>query len=67
MQRPLQLKWHNVKQSDALAEEVRGEVARLEHYYGRITGCDVTLEALSRHHRQGGLGLPGEDRALGAR
>lgn len=54
MQRPLQLKWHNVTPSDALAEDVRGEVARLEHLFGRITGCAVTLEAPSRHHRQSG-------------
>jgi ribosomal subunit interface protein len=73
VQRPLQLKWHNVNRSEALAEEVRGEVARLEHYFGRITGCDVTLEAPSRHHRQSGsnyrvrveLSVPGDRLVVG--
>ena len=54
MQKPLQLKWHHVRPSDALAEEVRAEVERLEKLYGRITGCAVTLEEPSRHHRQSG-------------
>jgi ribosomal subunit interface protein len=54
MQTALQLRWHNVDPSDAVAEQVREEVARLERLWDRITSCAVTLEAPSRHHRQSG-------------
>ncbi len=54
MQRPLQLRWHNVDPSDVVTEHVREEVARLEHVWDRITGCTVTLEAPSSHHRHSG-------------
>jgi cold shock CspA family protein len=54
MQRPLQLRWHGVDPSEAVAAEVRAEVDRLERFWGRITGCTVTLEAPSRHHRHSG-------------
>ncbi len=54
MQTALQLRWHNVDPSDAVAAHVREEVARLERFWDRITGCAVTLEAPSRHHRHSG-------------
>ncbi len=54
MQRPLALRWHGVDPSDAVAEQVSEEVARLERLWDRITGCVVTLEAAGRHHRQSG-------------
>ena len=54
MQTPRRLRWHDVDPSEALAESVREEVARLERVWDRITGCTVTLEATSRHHRHGG-------------
>ncbi len=54
MQKPLQLRWHNVDPSDAMKAHVHEEVSRLEHVWERITRCAVTLEAPSRHHRQSG-------------
>lgn len=54
MQRPLQLRWHNLDPSDAVAALIDDDVARLERAYGRITGCVVTLEVPSRHHRHSG-------------
>lgn len=54
MQRPLQLRWHDVDPSEAVAEHVKEEVARLEHLWDRITGCTVTLEAPNRRHRHSG-------------
>lgn len=54
MQTALQLRWHNVDPSDAVASHVREEVARLERFFDRITGCAVTLEAPSSHHRHSG-------------
>jgi len=53
MQRVLQLSWRNITPSEAIEAHVREEVARLERFYGRITGCVVTLDAPSRHHRHG--------------
>ncbi len=54
MQTALQLRWHNVDPSDAVAATVREEVERLERFSERITGCAVTLEAPSSHHRRSG-------------
>lgn len=54
MQKPLRLSWHNVDPSEAIAAHVREEVAHLDRLWDRITGCAVTLEAPSRHHRSSG-------------
>jgi ribosomal subunit interface protein len=54
MQKPLRLSWHGVEPSDALGALVSEEVEKLERLSARITGCDVTLEAPSHHHRQAG-------------
>jgi ribosomal subunit interface protein len=54
MERAVQLIWHGVDPSDAVAEHVREEASRLERFHPRITGCTVTLEAPSRHHRHVG-------------
>jgi len=53
MQKELQLRWRNVTPSEAVEAHVREEVGRLERFHGRITGCEVTLESPSRHHRNG--------------
>jgi ribosomal subunit interface protein len=53
MQKGLQLRWRNVTPSEAVEAHVREEVDRLEKFHGRITGCEVTLESPSRHHRNG--------------
>jgi ribosomal subunit interface protein len=54
MQTLLRLSWHNVDPSDAVEAHVRREVSRLERFSDRITGCAVTLEAPSKHHRRSG-------------
>ena len=54
MQRSLQMRWRSITPSPGIEDEVRDEVAKLERAFGRITGCAVTLEAPSRHHRQSG-------------
>jgi len=73
MQKPLQLRWHHVDPSDAVASHVREHVSRLERVYDRITGCAVTLEATSGHHRHSGskyririeLSVPGRTLVVG--
>jgi ribosomal subunit interface protein len=53
MQVPLQIAFHNMEHSEAVKAVVEEKVARLERFYGRITGCRVVIEAPHRHHRQG--------------
>lgn len=54
MQRPLQLRWHGVDPSAAVEAHIRDDVSRLERVCDRITGCVVTVEAPSHHHRHAG-------------
>ncbi len=54
MKKTVQLSWHHVRPSEAVARRVREKAERLERFYDRIIGCTVTLEAPSRHHRQSG-------------
>ncbi len=54
MQRPVQLRWHHIPPSEPLVERVQEKVAALDRIYDRLTGCIVTLEQPSQHHRQGG-------------
>ena len=54
MQKPIQLTWRHVPPSEAVARRVREQVARLERFEHRITGCTVVLEAPSHHHRHTG-------------
>jgi cold shock CspA family protein len=54
MQTAVALRWHGVDPSEALAAQVIDDVARLERFCERITGCVVTLEGLGKHHRQSG-------------
>ncbi|BDG02287.1 HPF/RaiA family ribosome-associated protein [Anaeromyxobacter oryzae] len=54
METPLQLTWIHVDPSEAVEALVRKEMARIERFHARITGCAVTLEAPSVHHRHSG-------------
>jgi cold shock CspA family protein len=54
MQRSLQTRWLHITASPVVEQVVRAEAAKLERALGRITGCAVTLESTSRHHRQSG-------------
>lgn len=73
MQRPLQLSWHHVDPSEAVASHVREHVERLERLYERIIGCTVTLEAPGHRHRHSGaqyrvrieLSVPGKRLVVG--
>jgi ribosomal subunit interface protein len=48
MQTPVQIAFHGIDTSDAVADRIREKVAKLEQYFDRITSCRVTVE---RHHR----------------
>ena len=51
----LQIVFHNMKPSPALAVEIRKRVAKLEKLYGRLISCRVSVEALHRQHRTGNV------------
>lgn len=48
MQVPLQITFHGIDHSDAVAQRIREKVAKLEQVCDRITSCRVTVET---HHR----------------
>lgn len=54
MMKPVQLSWHHVRPSPMVEQRVRDKVEQLERFSDRITGCSVTLEAPSHHHKQTG-------------
>jgi ribosomal subunit interface protein len=71
MQTPVHIAFHGIDSSDAVETRIREKVAKLEHYFDRITSCRVVVE---RHHRSPSeqrvkepfhvsiiLGVPGED------
>lgn len=45
MKVPLELAFHNLDSSEAVAQRVRERVDRLERYYKDITSCRVSIEA----------------------
>ena len=68
MDRPLEIAFHNMMPSSAIETEIRKHVDKLEHRFGRLVGCHVSVEAPHKHHRTGNLyevhitlSLPGHD------
>jgi cold shock CspA family protein len=67
VQQPLRITSRTFPLSAVYEAEIRDKAGRLDRYYDRITGCDVTIEAEAiHHHRKGGpftvrvdLSLPG--------
>ena len=48
MQIPVKIAFHGIDKSDAVEDRIHEKVAKLEHFFDRITGCRVVVE---RHHR----------------
>jgi cold shock CspA family protein/ribosome-associated translation inhibitor RaiA len=68
---PLQIAFHNVEPSEAIAKQVRARAAKLDTFADRLTGCRVVIEAPHQHHRRGNqyqvridLTLPGGEIAV---
>lgn len=55
MDSPLEITFHNMKSSDALEEDIRKRVAKLEKLYGRMVACRVSIEARTRTHQTGNV------------
>jgi len=53
MQIPLQITFRDMDPSPAVYERVRQQVAKLEQFHERISGCRVVVEAHHRRHRKG--------------
>lgn len=50
----LQITFRELDPSDALRAYVEKRAAKLDRFAKNIVGCHVTIEAPSKHHRQGG-------------
>jgi len=50
MQTPVQIAFHGIDKSDAVESRIQAKVAKLEHYFDRITSCRVTVERNHRSH-----------------
>ncbi|HQU15203.1 MAG: hypothetical protein B7Z66_05705 [Chromatiales bacterium 21-64-14] len=55
MQLPLQVTYRDFEPSKAVTARIRGKADKLEHFYDRITGCRVVIEAPHAHHHKGRL------------
>jgi ribosome-associated translation inhibitor RaiA len=53
MQQPLQVTFHNLPHSDALEEDIRERVAKLEGLHGRLIGCRVVVDSPHRTQVKG--------------
>jgi ribosomal subunit interface protein len=53
METGLEIAFHNMEPSDAIEEQVRERVGRLEEIFDRITSCRVVIDAPHLQHRKG--------------
>ncbi len=64
---PLQINFRNMEPSDAVEDNVREKVEKLEQYFSHLKSCRVVIEAPHRHHHKGKIyhvkieiGVPGK-------
>jgi cold shock CspA family protein/ribosome-associated translation inhibitor RaiA len=55
MQTLLKVDFHGTELNEALQSKIVEHVDALEHLYGRLTACHVSVEAPGHHQRKGGL------------
>jgi len=55
MERPLEIAFHNLQPSPAIESELRQHVEKLEHRFGGLIGCRVSVERLHSQHRTGNV------------
>lgn len=53
MQIPVQITWRDFSPSEAVEEDIRKYVAKLDEVHDRITSCRVVIETPHRHKRHG--------------
>jgi ribosomal subunit interface protein len=54
MERPVQITSRDFTLTEAMRATIQQHAEDLEHYFGRLTGCHVVIEAPVHHHRRGG-------------
>ena len=52
MDRPLQLTFHNLSHSDAVEQDVRDRVEKLDSIYDHLTGCRVVIDSPHRNQNR---------------
>jgi cold shock CspA family protein len=55
METPAQIDFQGMAPDDAVREDIRSHLARLESRFGRITACRVVIKGPGEHHQSGGL------------
>jgi ribosomal subunit interface protein len=67
MQLPIQITFRHMEPSDAVRARVLDLMQRLERFHGRITRCQVVVDAPAKHQRHGApfsvkidIQIPGE-------
>ena len=55
MQGPIQIVFHEVKHSEALENQIREKVHKLESFHPNLIRCHVSVEQPHRHKHQGKL------------
>ena len=55
MQTLLKVDFHGAESNEVLQNKIVEHVGALEHLYGRLTSCHVSVEAPGHHQRKGGL------------
>jgi cold shock CspA family protein/ribosome-associated translation inhibitor RaiA len=55
MESPLEITFHNMRNSISLEADIRKRVAKLEKLYGRLISCRVSIEARTKQHRNGNI------------
>lgn len=68
MDRPLQVTFHNLPHSDAIEQDIRGRVTKLDALYDHLTGCRVVIDSPHRNQARGKtyavrieLAVPGQE------
>jgi ribosomal subunit interface protein len=68
MKLPLEITFRNVARTDELEARIRAKAAKLDHFFDRITGCRVVVEAPHKHRSKGNafhvrieISVPGEE------
>ncbi len=55
MQLPLEITFRDMPPSEAVETVIREKADKLDHLFGRIMSCHVTVEAPHKHHNKGKL------------
>jgi cold shock CspA family protein/ribosome-associated translation inhibitor RaiA len=55
MDSPPEITFHNMEGSEAIAQDIRKRVGKLEKVYGRLTSCRVSIERRGKQHRTGNV------------